>query len=75
MRIRTIGGPPLDAEIAVMAARAVALTQLHHDTGRSTSGNATAMDRPEATRMRPDSSTGQMLPEPNFGTVGCVAGK
>ena len=48
MRIRTIDGPPLPAEIAEMTARALALTQLHHATGRSTSANNAAMDRPDA---------------------------
>jgi hypothetical protein len=48
MRIRTIDGPPLDAEIAEMTARALALTQVHHRTGRSTSGNNAATDRPDA---------------------------
>jgi len=43
MRIRTIDGPPLPAEIAEMTARAIALTQLHHAARRSINGNNTAV--------------------------------
>ncbi|WP_179275089.1 hypothetical protein [Rhodococcus sp. 05-2255-1e] len=48
MRIRTIDGPPLPAEIAEMTARALALTQLHDGTGRSNRVNNGVMDRPDA---------------------------